>query len=513
MCSRPKRVISGQAIRLDAKQRPSMNIVDPILFQCRQNPPAAAMCAPGTALNVISYSRLERFIHNIGRRALAAGIRPGSIVAIMLKDHIFHAAMALALARLGVATLSVGDLHLPPGLRVDAVIADAGALIANPANLPIIPADLAWTEGDGRPIEDRFVSTGGNDIARIVLTSGSTGVPKPIAVSHALETRRIERLPFVFGPSFSECLRFFCDMGLGQSTCFRMLVYVLWRGGTFFFPGADPMDSLQTFGLYDVQGLVASPGGLSGILKFYEANSAFQTGFRTIVTMGSPLHKSLSERVRARLGRNLLFLYGASETATIALASAHVVAEIPGAVGHIVPGVTLEIVDAEQRTVPQGTEGAVRVRSPTMVDGYLGDPEQTQRSFRDGCFHSGDLGYLIKDGMLVISGREKEVLNLGGVKIRPDMVEGILTAFESIDQAAVFAMPNSLGVDELWALIVPKAPVDDKALRAYCEQRLPLAAWPARVVTVDRLPRNQNGKIERQRLKDMASEPYSTKKT
>jgi long-chain acyl-CoA synthetase len=68
----------------------------------------------------------------------------------------------------------------------------------------------------------------------------------------------------------------------------------------------------------------------------------------------------------------------------------------------------------------------------------------------------------------------------------------------------VFAMPNSLGVDELWALIVAKSPIDEKALRAYCEQRLPLAAWPTRVVTVDQLPRNESGKIERHRVRDFA---------
>src|SRR5437016_4592423 len=116
-----------------------MNIVDPILFQSRQNPPVAALCAPGTRLNVISYARLGRFINNIGRRALAAGVRPDNIVAILVKDQIFHAAIVLALARLGVATLSVPDeLTVPLGLRLDAVMADASAAIGNTINLPII---------------------------------------------------------------------------------------------------------------------------------------------------------------------------------------------------------------------------------------------------------------------------------------------------------------------------------------------------------------------------------------
>jgi acyl-coenzyme A synthetase/AMP-(fatty) acid ligase len=484
-----------------------MNIVEPILFQCRQNPPAAALCAPGTALNVISYARLERFIHNIGRRALAAGIRPGQIVAIQVKDYIFHAAIALALARMGVATLSVADLNLPAGLRVDSAIMDAPIGFGSWANIPLILADLGWTEGDGKPIDERFVSPGGDAIARIVLTSGSTGVPKAIAVSHAMEIKRYERFPFVFGNASTDCSRFFSDMGLGQGTCFRLLVYLLSRGGAFFFPGASPMDSLQTFGLYKVNGLLASPGGLSGILKFYEENAAFRSSFEVIIAAGSSLHKSLSERARARLGSNLVILYGATEMGAVAASPAHAVADRPGAVGHPIPGVTVEVVDGSGRLLPPGQEGALRIRSPTMVEGYLGDPEQTRTSFRDGYFHPGDLGYLTQDGMLVISGRDKEILNLGGVKLRPQQVEDVLATFACVEQAAVVGMPNNLGVDELWALIVPRATLDEAALRAHCQQRLSPLFCPVHYVTVERLPHSENGKIDRPRLLALARPP------
>jgi acyl-CoA synthetase (AMP-forming)/AMP-acid ligase II len=484
-----------------------MNVVEPILFQCQQSPPAAALCAPGTALNLVSYARLARFIHNIGARALAVGVRPGQIVAIQIKDHIFHTAIALALARIGVATLSVSDLNLPAGLRVDSAITDAPAAIANWAKLPIALADLSWTEGDGKPIDERFVSAGGDAIARIVLTSGSTGTPKAIAISHESLMRRYGRYLFAFGNSFAECSRFFSDMGLGQSASFELMLYFLSRGGTFFLPGSSPMDSLQTFGLYKVSGLFASPGALSGILKFYEANSAFRSGFEVILTAGSPLPKSLSERIRARLGSNLVVVYGTSETATVAAAPAHAVADFPGAVGHVMPDVTVEIVDGSGRVLPPGQEGALRIRSPTVVEGYLGDPEQTKASFRDGTFHPGDLGYLRQDGMLVISGREKEVVNLGGVKVRPQLVEDVLAAFASVDQAAVVGVPNSLGIDELWALIVPRSPLDFEALKVHCRQRLDPLFCPVGFVTVDRLPRNEAGKIDRPGLMALARAP------
>src|SRR5690349_1002749 len=101
-----------------------MNIVDPILFHCKQNPSAAAICTPGTSLNVISYARLETFIYNIGRMASSLGLALGNVVAIFVKDDIFHAALILGLTRLGVATVSCRDAKLPKELRVDAVLTD-----------------------------------------------------------------------------------------------------------------------------------------------------------------------------------------------------------------------------------------------------------------------------------------------------------------------------------------------------------------------------------------------------
>jgi acyl-coenzyme A synthetase/AMP-(fatty) acid ligase len=403
-----------------------------------------------------------------------------------------------------VATLSVTDLNLPAGLRVDSVISDAPAAIGNWAGSPMVLADLSWTEGDGNPVDERFVSPGGDALARIVLTSGSAGIPKAIALRHRMLMLRYRRYLYAFGNPFATCSRFFSDMGFGQAASFDLLLHFLSRGGAFFFPGASPMDSLQTFDLYKVQGLFASPGALSGILKFYEANAAFRSGFEVILTAGSPLSKSLSERVRARLGSNLVVVYGTSETATVAAAPAHTVADIPGAVGQVMPGVTVEIVDGSHRHLPPGQKGSVRIRSPTMVAEYLGDPELTHATFRDGFYYPGDLGYLTPDGVLVISGREKEVVNLGGAKIQPQLVEDVLAAFAAVDQAGVVAVPNALGLDELWALIVPRAPLDAEALAAHCRERLALPFCPVRFVGVEVLPRNANGKLDRPRLLELA---------
>jgi acyl-coenzyme A synthetase/AMP-(fatty) acid ligase len=499
------RLSHRRAEQARASRTASMNIVEPILFQARHCPPSPAMCAPGATFGLISYARLADLINNVGRRAISLGLSRGQVVAIRVSDHIFHVTLALGLINIGVVVVSTGDA-LPPRLRVDAIVSDAASVgTANAAR--VIPADASWTAGDGRPPEARQVHRGsGDDIYRICLTSGSTGEAKALALSHSVELARLARYSHLFGSKFPECSRFFSDLGLTSGIGFRQLLYVLSRGGMMMFPGATPMDTLQAFDLYKMQGLVASPGALSAFVKFYEANAAFRSPFQVIMSAGSPLHDALSERVRARICSDLIFSYGTTETSFVSSAPAHALTGTPGAVGYRAPDMSVEIVDGTGASLPPGSEGSVRIRSPLNVRGYVGDPDSSAALFRDGCFYTGDVGYLTKDSMLVITGRAKDVLNLGGDKVKPETIEAAVVAFEDVGEAAVFTRPNDLGIDEVWALVVPKnGAVDESALRRHCRGRLADTHVPVQFIGVTALPRNANGKVERRRLSDIAA--------
>ena len=481
-----------------------MNVVEPILFQARHDPPAPALCAPGTALGVVSYARLARFIHSVGRRAISVGISPKHVVAIQVKDHIFHTALALGLMHIGAATVSVGTAF-PARLRADVIITDTPRAYGNGLSAKVLAADFLWMSGEGLPVSERYAYRGtGNDICCIALTSGSTGEAKAVGFTHNNQLARLARYNHVFGKKFPECSRFFSDYGLGSSGGFRHILYVLSRGGTMFFPGASPMDTLQTFELYKVQGLIASPGALGGFLKFYDANTDFRSGFEVIISAGSPMHKSLSERVRARLCSNLIFYYGTTETSTISSAPAHALSGVAGAAGYIAPDVSVQIVDENGTLLEPGREGAVRVRTPVSVGGYLDDFGQADMPFRDGHFDTGDTGYVTPEKLLVITGRKKEVLNLGGDKVSPQIIENTITAFDGVREAGAFTTPNELGIDEVWVLIVHGETLDTEALRIHCANKLAQTHVPVRFVSVAELPRNANGKLERHRLSAMA---------
>jgi fatty-acyl-CoA synthase len=482
-----------------------MNIVDPILFQARLNPAAPAICVPGAPRPLISYGRLERAIHNIGRAALSAGLVRGQIAAIHVSDKIFHAALILGLARIGVVTMSARSRSFPQEIGVDAVIADGDAAYQNAKRVIAAAADAWMANGDGAPLDDpRLVSAGGDDLCRITLTSGSTGDARGIPFAHRLVMERNARLAFTRDTAFQVCSRFYCDLGFATDPGFRDLLRLLYKGGTIFYYGEDPESLIQGLTLYQVRGMMASPEGLSEYLKFYDAYPTVACGLDHIITQGASMPRALSQHVRARMCTNLSSTYGATETGGITIGPAHIIAETPGAAGYVTPGAEVEIVNDNDESLPFGAEGRVRLRTAQMVDGYVGDPPEGRHVFRHGWFYPGDIGVLHPDGMLIILGRERALLNFGGDKVRAEVLEGVLMTHEAVAHAAAFTHADGLGVAKLWAAVVPRSTIDEEALRRHCAERLGSAFAPAHFVIVQALPLTEGGKLDRSKLVSLA---------
>ena len=111
-------------------------------------------------------------------------------------------------------------------------------------------------------------------------------------------------------------------------------------------------------------------------------------------------------------------------------------ADIPGAVGYVSPGMIVQTADHDGRALATGQEGLLRFRGPRCVDGYVGNPPGSEMFFRDGWFYPGDIGRVTEHGMMVVSGREKNIIDLGGHKISPDTVEAALMSYPGVSFAA-----------------------------------------------------------------------------
>src|ERR1051326_6452373 len=478
-----------------------MNITDPIAFQAKYQPEAMALCAPGR--ESVSYARLEKQINNVARHARSLGLVPGQVVAVSISPAILHTILILGLSRAGIATVTVADRKLPPGLRVDGLLNNMNYPYATA--LRTLPLDFSWTMGDGKPLEGAQANTfGARYICRIHLTSGTTGEPKAVAFTHKMLFERISRHAFLFGNRLPMCSRMFLGVGLGTSFGFRFVLDPVWRGGTVFFYGDGVDHTLRAFDLYHIQSMVAAPSNLAEFLDYCRQYRSFQNHLQVIISAGSHLSKALSERVRARLCTNLLSVYGSTETNTVATAPAEAIAEVPGAVGYAAPDVSVEIVDEAGHRVTDGSEGRIRIRSPYCIGAYMGDAEGSADVFGDGWFYPGDIGSVRSDGLLVVAGRQDAIVNIGGDKVNAEKIDEVLVAFDGVAEAAAFGVVDPLGLESVWAAIVSRSKLDEEALRSHCQAKLPAVFVPRHFVLVDALPRNAAGKIERNRLPQVA---------
>jgi acyl-CoA synthetase (AMP-forming)/AMP-acid ligase II len=480
-----------------------MNIVDAILYQSRLTPFATAIATPASGINSIKYGQLEKLIHNVARAAIKAGLAPGDTAAIFLGDPILHATIIFGLMRIGVATMSLAEPSLPEGIAVSALLTDAPQLFPGAENL--LTVNASWLQGEGTPLDyERIYRTKDGDICCIALTSGSTGRRKGVALSHAMLVGRVAYYGYSKGRSFARMSRLYSSFGIPTTPGYTYLLYVLSHGGTIYFSGKDVAGFLQYIAPYRVEGLLASPYNLEGLLKHYEEDPALECTFNAIICQGARLSHELSQRVRGRMCPNLFTSYGSTETATCVFGPAEITTKTPGAVGFVCPGFDVDVVDAAGTILPAGREGSVRIRSPYAATGYLGDPEASAQLFRDGAFYIGDRGYKTAEGMLVISGREKTALLIGGDSIAPEIIEEVLCAFAGIEQAAACAIDNALGIPQVHALIVAQSAIDEAALRAHCGSKLRQLYTPGKFIRVEAIPRGGQGKIDRPRVVELA---------
>jgi acyl-coenzyme A synthetase/AMP-(fatty) acid ligase len=225
---------------------------------------------------------------------------------------------------------------------------------------------------------------------------------------------------------------------------------------------------------------------------------------KVVITGGSTVSPLLAQDARKHLCENIIIMYGCSEAGMIAAARSHLIEHRPGAAGFIVPSIKVETIDASGRVLPPGMEGILRFHVPEhqAVRSYMNAAEPDTDSFRDGCFYPGDTGYTTEEGMLVITGRNSEVINMGGNKTSPERIEEILIKHEKIRDVAVFSVMNSYGVEEICAAVVGNGSVSEENLLEICRQQMKTVDFN-KIILVDEIPRNDMGKVMREKLRTL----------
>jgi acyl-CoA synthetase (AMP-forming)/AMP-acid ligase II len=474
-----------------------------IQFQARSRPKSPAIM---TARNIISYEELVGRVRAANQYLTDNGLKEGDIIAVNVHEPISNCCTMIAAMAAGIATNSVAGNRpvLPGNISFRAMVADHKVEETDETKvLTVAPnwlKDIKVKEGAS------LVQIKKQDfLARIICTSGTTGAQKAVPFTEEQLMSRawghIIGLRAPLGPSKTLAM-----MGLASGAGFTNMMLVLMTGGTLMLvPGMAQLGRFSA--LYRMDRIIASTAQLIGMLRAQDNDNADFSGVASMVVGGSHIPRAVAKRARA-ICRNIICLYGSTEVGVVATAPAGITIKEQSAVGYVVPGAQLEIVDESGKELGFGKEGIIRVKAPGAPNRYLNDDKASAEVFRDGWFYPGDIGSLSSDRLLCVSGRVSERINAGGVKVAPSVIEDVISMRPEVSDVGAFEYTNPEGISEIAVAIVPHESIHREnfnraELREYFRKRL-REKTPRRWMIVREIPRNEQGKIDRAQLKDMA---------
>lgn len=345
------------------------------------------------------------------------------------------------------------------------------------------------------------VARADNDLAALMPTSGSTGVPRLVKVTHAnliANTEAIIRSQSL-GTDESAMLI------LPLSYCFGASVVHthLYQGGGIVFDSRFmfPDKVLRAINACACTTFAGVPTAYKILLGRSSIRSIPPLGLRRFLQAGGALDTRSIQAVRDIVPTAKFFvMYGQTEaTARISCLPAERLADKLGSVGVLLDNLTLRLVDDSGREVPHGQTGEIWVKGPSICGGYFEDPEETARKFCDGWLKTGDLGSLDEDGYLWIKGRTGDFMKIRGVRVSFAEVEGRVAALPGVFECAAVAGAHPEAGEALELFIVPENGATDLPERV--RRSLPPHWTCAAVNLVSELPKTSNGKIARFLLK------------
>ncbi|MEU6920984.1 4-coumarate--CoA ligase family protein [Streptomyces sp. NPDC046631] len=478
----------------------------------------------------LTYRQLDAFHRNLAAGLAAAGLRKGDVLALHSPNTIAYPAVFFGATRAGATVTTVHPLstaeEFAKQLRDSSArwivtvspLLDAAreaAALAGPIER-ILVCDRA--EGHTSVLdllattapEPHIALDPGEDIAALPYSSGTTGTPKGVMLTHRSMATNLEQLrPFVpMGPGdrILAVLPFFHIYGLTA-----LMNAPLRMGATVVvLPRFDLGQFLAAIEKHRITGLYVAPPIVLALAKHPAVDQYDLSSLEYVVSAAAPLDAALAAACSQRLGLPpVRQAYGMTElspgTHVVPLAAEN---PPPGAVGRLLPSTEMRIAPLGDDTedAPVDTDGEILIRGPQVMKGYLGRPEATADMIdADGWLHTGDIGRVDADGWLFVVDRVKELIKYKGYQVAPADLEALLLTHPSVADAAVIGVYDDEGNEVPKAYVVrqPSAPdltADD--IMAYVAERVAPYKKVRRLEFTDAIPRAASGKILRRELRD-----------
>jgi len=343
-----------------------------------------------------------------------------------------------------------------------------------------------------------------SDLAALMYTSGSTGEPRGVMVTHqnimANTQSIIQYLSLTSKDRIMAVLPFYYCFGTSLLHTHLKVGGSVVIENSFLYP-EKILNQMQE----------AKCTGLAGVPSTYQIllkNSTFRKRefpeLRYFQQAGGKLPDNFIEEIIHTFPRKELFvMYGQTEaTARLSFLPPEFLNNKLGSIGKGIPGVRLEVLDPQGNSVEPGQVGEIVATGENIAAGYWNAPEETARSFRNGKLYTGDLATVDEKGFIFVVDREKEFIKCAGHRVSSKEIEGILVRMEGIIEAAVLPMPDEQLGEAICAFVshvCGEAATDD--VKKYCTRNIKWPITPRKIVCLKSLPKNSSGKVDKVRLK------------
>ncbi|MER5964941.1 AMP-binding protein [Streptomyces sp. NPDC002057] len=515
----------------------SLPIHDAVLGRAAERGDAPALI-DGAGELTLTYGQVDAFHRRVAAGLAEAGVRKGDVLALHSPNTVLFPIAFYAATRAGAAVTTVHPLATPEEFAKQ--LKDSAARWIVTVS-PLLPAARAAAElaggvreifvcdqapegpgGEGvRSLQSFLGSTGpvpeidvdpDEDVAALPYSSGTTGVPKGVMLTHASIATNLAQLdpviPMGPGDRILAILPFFHIYGLTA-----LMNAPLRQGATVVVLPRFELDTfLGAIQKHRINGLYVAPPIVLALAKHPAVAAYDLSSLEYVVSAAAPLDAALAEACSARLGLPpVLQAYGMTELSP----GTHVVpldAENPppGTVGKLLPSTEMRILslDDPSEDAAPGEEGEVAIRGPQVMKGYLGRPDATAAMIdADGWVHTGDIGRVDADGWLYVVDRVKELIKYKGFQVAPAELEALLLTHGGVADAAVIGVTDAEGTEIPKAFVVrqPSAPgLTAEDVMAHVAARVAPYKKVRSVEFVDTVPRAASGKILRRELRDRA---------